>query len=106
MTKGSCKPFSRRRLHRGSRPSTEARGASFWRAGQGRCPSGNHQLSQLFECKCTSPACRRVVLDNDARIRYTGCRTETGAVAQLGARINRTDEARGSNPLSSTSQYT
>ena len=28
--------------------------------------------------------------------------TEVGAVAQLGERINRTDEVRGSSPLSST----
>ncbi len=40
--------------------------------------------------------------DNQGAIGYTMAICG-GAVAQLGERVNRTDEARGSSPLSSTS---
>ena len=40
------------------------------------------------------------LLDNFPNMLYT--MPERGAVAQMGERINRTDEVRGSSPLSST----
>ena len=53
----------------------------------------------------TAAAFWQAILDKRLSVDYTGPCSGLGAVAQLGARINRTDEVRGSNPLSSTSHW-
>lgn len=44
-------------------------------------------------------------LDIIRDLNYNSALTETGPVAQLGARINRTDEVAGSNPARSTRNW-
>ena len=43
-------------------------------------------------------------LDITFSLKYNALRLVSGPVAQLGARLNRTEEVRGSNPLRSTRQ--